>query len=616
MILTNSLPDSQNQVIDIFLINQNFIRETATMYRFNGKATEALVNRIVKFFKGYGEPIKLDDGCNVLLQDIENAIQDFSLKAKEGIRIKKMRDVPDIAIPRMNPKNRLTEYQLLPVLHAHRLGNTANFSVPGSGKTWMSYATYFLSREATSTDDSPVDRLLVIGPLSSFRPWEDEYAEMTGKQPNSIRITGTPENRKEIFSKADKYEIFLIGYRTVVNELERITKLMKKYKFFIIVDESHHIKNPDSASSCAIRKISKFAHKRMILTGTMMPNDVQDLWAQFRFLYPNGELVGNFDNFRYSLKETGAMDNLREKLYPFYTRISKSRLELPEQEIIRPPAVRMGSIQRRIYSTIAGHIKKQDPNYRDDIFAMRKWRKKSIIYLLEASTDPSLLTKNSQFNEELISSTGLSIDKLLDNYSNFEVPGKLRAVRELAVTNLKNKTKIIIWCSFIGTIKKLEQMLIDYKPLTIYGEIPSNDEVYKDDNREKRINKFKSSRLHNLLIANPASLAESISLHKVCHHAIYVDRTFNGGHYMQSLERIHRVGMDPNVKTRYTIFQSEDSIDQKIDSRLEEKKARMERFLYDDSFQPLNLEMEYDNPIGTDNELDDDYKAVLESLGD
>lgn len=586
------------------------------MYRFDGKVTEVLVSKIVRFFKGYGEPIKLDDGCNALLQDMENAIQDFSLKAKEGIKIKRMQDVPSMTIPRMKPENQLNEYQLLPVLHAHRLGNTANFSVPGSGKTWMSYATYFLSGKAKPVDDGPVDKLLVIGPLSSFRPWEDEYVEMTGKQPNSVRITGTPENRRGIFSKADKYEIFLISYRTAANELENIIEIMKKYKFFIIVDESHHIKNPDSISSRAILKISKFAHKRMILTGTMMPNDVEDLWAQFRFLYPNGELVGNFDNFRYLLKETNSLDNLRQKLYPFYTRISKSKLKLPDQEIIRPPPIPMGSIQRRIYLTIAGYIKKQDPNYRDDLFAMRKWRKKSIIYLLEASTDPSLLTKNSQFNEELISGTGLPIDKLLDNYSNFEVPGKLDAVKELAVTSLKNNTKIIIWCSFIGTIKKLEQMLMDYNPLTIYGAIPSNDEIDKEDNREKRINQFKSSPIHNLLIANPASLAESISLHKVCHHAIYVDRTFNGGHYMQSLERIHRVGMDRSVKTRYTILQSEDSIDQKINDRLEEKKARMERFLDDDSFQPLNLEMEYDNPIGPNSELDEDYESVLEGLGD
>ena len=48
---------------------------------------------------------------------------------------------------------------------------------------------------------------------------------------------------------------------------------------------------------------------------------------------------------------------------------------------------------------------------------------------------------------------------------------------------------------------------------------------------------------------------------------------------MQSLERIHRIGMNPEVKTKYTIFQSENSIDFGVDNRLEIKKDRMDRFL-------------------------------------
>ena len=34
-------------------------------------------------------------------------------------------------------------YQKLAVLHGITIGNSANFSVPGSGKTWMAYSTFF-----------------------------------------------------------------------------------------------------------------------------------------------------------------------------------------------------------------------------------------------------------------------------------------------------------------------------------------------------------------------------------------------------------------------------------------------------------------------------------------
>jgi hypothetical protein len=43
--------------------------------------------------------------------------------------------------------------------------------------------------------------------------------------------------------------------------------------------------------------------------------------------------------------------------------------------------------------------------------------------------------------------------------------------------------------------------------------------------------------------ANLAAMAEGVSPRHTCHDAIYVDRTFNAGQYLQSLDRIHRLGL-------------------------------------------------------------------------
>ena len=76
----------------------------------------------------------------------------------------------------------LQQYQIMPVMHAYALGNTANFSVPGSGKTWMAYSTFFLLKHKPVTEEDRVDKLLVIGPLSSFVPWETEYRRNNSKK--------------------------------------------------------------------------------------------------------------------------------------------------------------------------------------------------------------------------------------------------------------------------------------------------------------------------------------------------------------------------------------------------------------------------------------------------
>jgi SNF2 family DNA or RNA helicase len=85
-----------------------------------------------------------------------------------------------------------------------------------------------------------------------------------------------------------------------------------------------------------------------------------------------------------------------------------------------------------------------------------------------------------------------------------------------------------------------------------------------------------------LLIANPAACAESISLHKACHDAIYLDRTFNCGQFIQSLDRIHRIGLEQNEIVNYHILLAKNTIDETIDDRLDTKHETMIRVLEDD----------------------------------
>lgn len=605
----------EDPVIQSSLTGLGFTQVPSNEYVYGGAISESMVAQIANFFEEYGESLEMDQACLGYRNARITQIRNLENLIAEGLRIKNVKDMEPIGIPMMDKGKCLKPYQVMPVRHAVELGNVANFSVPGSGKTWMAYSAYLLLKHRPKSETDMVNKLLIIGPLSSFRPWETEYREMTGRNANAVRIAGDPRRRREIFEGANRYEIFLVNYVIASVEKDQIIRMLQENQFMVVVDESHHIKNPSGARSEAIRRISEFARKRMILTGTAVPNTLEDLWAQITFLYPSMDVLGTFEQFQYDLASQNANQHLNDRLAPFFTRVSKSALNLPAPKISRI-RVPMSHIQRRIYSTIAGHIRDNDTNYRSDAIAMRRWRKNSIVYLLEAATDPSLLTSSTQFSDDLIAGEGLSIQEQLDHYHEFEIPNKISAVIKLAETNLVQSNKIIIWCSFIATIKKLANALKRFNPLVVYGEIPIDDEKHAIDNRERRIDKFKTSLTNNVLIANPASLAESISLHRVCHHAIYVDRTFNGGNYLQSLDRIHRIGMDPKVKTRYTIFMSEDSIDDDIDYRLEIKKRRMQSFLGDDAFKELRMDLVYDDPIGSNDELNEDYKTVLRHLQD
>ena len=116
-----------------------------------------------------------------------------------------------------------------------------------------------------------------------------------------------------------------------------------------------------------------------------------------------------------------------------------------------------------------------------------------------------------------------------------------------------------------------------------------------------------------MLIANPAACAESISLHKICHDAIYLDRTFNCGQFIQSLDRIHRIGLEQNEIVNYHILIAKDTIDETIDRRLDEKLETMIRVLEDDI--PIGgLDVEGPEMEQTETEEQVDFDATVKDV--
>jgi SNF2 family DNA or RNA helicase len=111
----------------------------------------------------------------------------------------------------------------------------------------------------------------------------------------------------------------------------------------------------------------------------------------------------------------------------------------------------------------------------------------------------------------------------------------------------------------------------------IYGETPVEKvSIHDAATREQVIAEFKEPRSGlQVLLVNPAACAESISLHTACQHAVYYDLSYNLAQYLQSLDRIHRVGGSESKMANYYFLQYADSLDQDIFRNLSEKAERM-----------------------------------------
>ncbi len=579
-----------------------------TGYLVRGDASQPrLLTEVVDYLREQQIEPDLNANAQAAAQRHKDQANDLEAARLAGRAIK---STPPRAVAVPSLKRPLKPYQVPAVAHAIAVKNAANFSVPGSGKTTVVLSVFAILRARKE-----IDKIVVIGPRSSFMPWEEEFYACFLRKPRSIRISGSRRNRLKLFRLADAKELVLLTYQMANNDQENLISLVERHRTLLVLDESHNIKRLEGGTwASALIDIGTHANRRMILTGTPAPHSATDLWSQMTFLWPNPPVLGFRDQFKYRVQREDAqsLQPLREELSPLYWRIRKSDLHLPRPRFQRI-RLKLRPYQKAIYTVLAAKVLSDVVKAPTERTRLRLWRKARMVRLLQAASNPALLTRDStEFQVPPLSAAGLSVDQLIQDYHKYETPVKVDFAVRLARQLVKKKQKVLIWTAFVHNIRTLERALSDLGPRVVYGDVPKDEDEDIEFNREKMIHDFLTSPKYPILIANPSACAESVSLHKVCFHAIYLDRTFNGAHYMQSLDRIHRVGMKPQDKAHYYLLQSEETIDEVIDQRLEEKQARMLKLL-DEDLSIMSLEYSA-GEFSEESEEDRDYSALLEHL--
>jgi hypothetical protein len=199
-----------------------------------------------------------------------------------------------------------------------------------------------------------------------------------------------------------------------------------------------------------------------------------------------------------------------------------------------------------------------------------------------------------------------------------------------------DEQKCVVWTTFIRNVDQFSALVTERlggPVFSVDGRIPaaetadpelnapSEDEDHSgeelDETREQRIDEFLSSEGFAVLVANPAACAESISLHSHCFRAIYLDRTHDCARWLQSIDRIHRLGLPEGVTVEISVPQAKlngaDAIDELVDRSLREKEARMKALLNDAELRGSGLEDQdtLRTAEGTDADLEQMLRYIL-----
>lgn len=343
--------------------------------------------------------------------------------------------------------------------------------------------------------------------------------------------------------------LYVTSYSLVHRELGRIRELLKLRRMALVLDESHTIKNPEAQTTRDILAISTLATKRIILTGTPVANYPEDLWSQFYFLDGGKTLGPDFDAFKlyYSLGHGVSRRSVSDQNLASLTsrirsiairRTKEGTLELPDKSFETHTVV-LEEKQALMYKQIRDELR------------------------LELTHDGRLIETLDIENilERLLRLVQVCSNPSLIDPHYSAVPAKFVALDSLISAIMGRGEKVVIWSQFVENVKLLSHRYRGQGSAAIHGSVPVED-------RKRIVDRFQEDVHRKILFAVPAAAREGLTL-TAANHAIYLDRNFNLVDYIQSQDRIHRIGQErPCVITK---LMADGTVDDFVDDVLRRK---------------------------------------------
>jgi SNF2 family DNA or RNA helicase len=190
---------------------------------------------------------------------------------------------------------RLTAYQDLMIEHIAAVKRAAVWADMGSGKT---VSTLTALERINETEDA-YPALIVAPKFVASNVWPKEAQKWPHLQHLGVaQCLGTPEQRRRAFKQ--NANITTINFENL-EWLQTTCGGQLPYKT-IVVDESTRLKGfrprQGAVRAKALAKMAVSALRFVELTGTPIPNGLEDLWGQVWFLDYGNRLGGSFHAFR------------------------------------------------------------------------------------------------------------------------------------------------------------------------------------------------------------------------------------------------------------------------------------------------------------------------------
>lgn len=447
---------------------------------------------------------------------------------------------------------------------------------PGLGKSLQAIT---IARELKKREN--LEHCLIICGINSLKQnWKKEIykhsdlsciiiGEKISKKGN-VSYATISERANQLRNKIDEFFVIIniesLRKEDIINALK---SGVNKFDF-IVFDEIHKAKNPESEQGSNLLKLS--ADRMLGMTGTPIINSPIDSYLPLAWL--GIERKNNITRFKSTFcvfeqktqteegwKVSGRilgfknMNILKEELESCSLRRTKEALnemlsegQIPEKYII-DEYLDMNDTHRKFYNDVRDGVKQECDKIKLKTTSFRAL----ITRLRQATSCPQLLT-----SKQVLST-------------------KIERTMDLVEEITSNGDKVVIMSSFKEPVYQLGELLKDYNPLINTGDI-------KDSIVSNNVDMFQNDDEHKVFIATSDKCGTGITLNRAS-YMIMIDCPFTYALYQQVTDRIHRLN---NTKPAfiYNLICS-DTIDETV-SKIINRKEAFSDYIVDDKVDDDN----------------------------
>ncbi|GMH53013.1 hypothetical protein TrLO_g6611 [Triparma laevis f. longispina] len=392
---------------------------------------------------------------------------------------------------------------------------------------------------------------LVVVPLSTVSNWGNEL-ELWSPKIKVVIYRGKPEERRELYNKRIKtmdFNVLLTTYDFVIKDKGVLKKIEYEY---CVVDEGHRLKNANSKLAVTLMKEYRIK-RRLLLTGTPLQNNLQEMWALMNFLVPG--VFGSGEGFEeWFCKPFGGMGG--EQVLDVEERmLIINRLH----EVLRP------FMLRRLKSAVMNNL----PQKTENIIKcnLSSWQ----LQMYKSLTMSAMGVKNRFMGGKSISlnNTLMQLRKVCNhpylfftsgwdiNTDMIKCCGKLSVLDRMLVKLRKGGHRVLVFTQMTQVIGIMEDFLSfrGYEHLTLDGSTSAEE-------REKRMYRWNSPDSPDFVFLL-STRAGGLGLNLASADTVIIfDSDWNPTADAQASDRAHRIGQRQEVRVFRLV--SKRSVEEKI----------------------------------------------------